>query len=83
MGIGTTRASFQSVGNVPVVNDRLKRFIRLGAISGADNSGILGKMLSGPEDLEASNLVINSATCSIEQRYSVGKESESRLSNGY
>ena len=63
-------------------NDRLKSFVRLGAISDADNFSILGEMSSGPEDLKVSNLAISSATCSIEHRYSVGKESESRLSNG-
>ena len=38
LGIGTTRASFQSVGSIPVVKDKLKNFVRLGAMQSSSAS---------------------------------------------
>ena len=73
LGIGTTRASFQSVGSIPVVKDKLKNFVRLGAMEGAVNFSILDAMPSGPEDLEPSSLTSYSVTKSMEHRRSVGK----------
>ena len=55
LGIGTTRASFQSVGNAPEVKDELNNFVRLGAMEAAVNFSILDAMPSGPEDLEPSS----------------------------
>ena len=48
LGIGSTRASFQSVGSTPVVKDKLKNFVRLGAMEGAVIFSILDAMPSGP-----------------------------------
>ena len=62
LGIGTTRASFQSVGSTPVVKDKFKTFVRLGAMEGAVIFSILDAMPSGPEDFEASSLTSDSVT---------------------
>ena len=81
MGTGTTQASFQSVGNMPVVKDQLHNFARLGAMEVAVIFSILGAISSGPEDLEVSSLTSDSVTKSMEQRSSEGKEVGSGLSN--
>ena len=62
LGTGTTRTSFQSVGKIPVVSDRLKRLARLGAILKAVDLSILGEISSAPDDLVKSKLMSMSAT---------------------
>ena len=81
LGTGTTRASFQSVGNMPVVRNKLHNFARLGAMEVTVIFSILSAISSGPEDLEVSSLASDSVTKSMEQRSSEGKEAGSGLSN--
>ena len=46
--MGTTLAIFQSLGNIPVVIDKLNKRVREGVILLAVSLSILTEMLSGP-----------------------------------
>ena len=48
LGMGTTLAIFQSLGNIPVVIDKLNKRVKEGVILLAVSLSILTEMLSGP-----------------------------------
>ena len=48
LGMGTALAIFQSLGNIPVVIDKLNKRVREGAILLMVSLSILTEMLSGP-----------------------------------
>ena len=53
LGMGTTLAIFQSLGNIPVVIDKLNKRVREGVILLAVSLSILTEMLSGPLRIQA------------------------------
>ena len=79
MGIGTILALFHSLGKVPLVKDKLKSLVRLGAILYAHDFNILAEMLSTPVDFDESRLTSISATLSSMQRNSSGNSCSSVL----
>ena len=70
LNIGVILAHFQSAGNVPVEIERLKSFVRLGAIVAAVDFNITAETPSSPVDFEESSEQSMSAICSSVQRRS-------------
>ena len=79
-GIGTTRATFQSEGNFPLLRDLLNSLVRLLAMNGAVDLSILAETPSAPVDLLVSKEVIKDSILSSVHRNSSGKLDGSRLS---
>ena len=76
--MGTTLANFQSVGNVPVIKDLLKRSERLFDIQVAVAFSILVEIPSAPVAFVESREWMKLKTCSPVHRNSSGKLDESR-----
>ena len=72
--MGTILACFQASGSVPVVIERLKSLVKLGAIEKAVDLSILGETPSKPIDLSGRREIRSSSMTSTEHKNSSGHE---------